>query len=132
MNRSPFLAVKYHNPENQTFQHIPLKERVKNPYRNNRLEKINRSRNSIIIDTLNSVDILEIVKCNGVILEVSEGFFCQILRCVSYTDFVSDIFSRPDLQKNKGKTHSKHWIKRLLTQYLEVISDGMLTTNLYV
>ena len=62
VNGSAFLTVKFHNPENLIFQHILTKEKLNNPHKRNRLEKINRSRNSIIIDTLNSFHIVEIVK----------------------------------------------------------------------
>ena len=74
LNRSAFLTNKYHNHENLVFQHLPIKEKVKNPYKNNRLEEIIRMKNGIIVDTLTSVDIVEIVKCGGVISEVYEGF----------------------------------------------------------
>ena len=70
LNRSAFLTVKYHNPENLIFQHLPIKEKVNNPYKNNRLEEFNRMRNGKILDTLTSVDIIEIAKCGGVILEI--------------------------------------------------------------
>ena len=43
LNTSAFLTVKYHNPENLMFQHIPIKEKVKNSYKNNRIKEINRS-----------------------------------------------------------------------------------------
>ena len=33
LNRSAFLTVKYHNPENLIFQHLPIKEKIKNPYK---------------------------------------------------------------------------------------------------
>ena len=79
INRSAFLTVKYHNPENLVFQHLPIKEKIENPCKNIRLEEISRMGNGIIIDTLTSVDILEIVNCGGVILEVFEGFFCHNL-----------------------------------------------------
>ena len=36
-------------------------------------------RNSIIVDTLRSVYIVEIVKCGVDIFEISEGFFCPNL-----------------------------------------------------
>ena len=68
LNKSAFLTKNYHNPENLIFQHLTIKEKIKNPYKNNRFEEINRMRNGIIIDTLTSVDIVEIVKCCGVIL----------------------------------------------------------------
>ena len=94
INRSAFLTVKNHNPENLIFQHLPIKEKINNPYKNNRLEEIIRMRNGIIIDTLTSVDIVEIVKCGGVILEVHEGFFCHILEYNRYTEFVTDMFEK--------------------------------------
>ena len=70
INRSAFLTVKYHNPENLIFQHLPVKEKINNPYKNSRFEEINRMRNGIITDTLTSIDIVEIVKYGGVILDV--------------------------------------------------------------
>ena len=79
LNRSAFLTVKYHNPENLFFQHLPVKEKTKNPCKNNRLKEINRRRKSIIVDTLPSVDIVEIMKCGGIILEVFEGYLCHNL-----------------------------------------------------
>ena len=94
LNRSAFLTIKYHNPENLIFQHLPVKEEVKDPYENNRLEEINRMRNGVIIDTLTSVDIVEIVKCGGVILEIYEGFFCHNLEYNPYTEFVTDMFEK--------------------------------------
>ena len=97
LNRSAFLTIKYHNPENLIFQHLPIKEKIKNPYKNNRFEEINRMRNGIIIDILTSVDIVEIVKCGGVILEVFEGFFCHNLEYNPYTEFVTDMFQKRDV-----------------------------------
>ena len=103
LNRSAFLTVKYHNPENLIFQHLPIKEKIENPYKKNRLEEIIRMRNGIIIDTLTSIDIVEIVKCGGVILEVYEGFFCHNLEYNLYTEFVTDMFEKRDLFKSQGK-----------------------------
>ena len=103
LNRSAFLTIKYHNPENFIFQHLPIKEKIKNPYKNNRLEEINRMINGIIIDTLTSVDIVEIVKCGGVILDVYEGFFCHNLEFNPYTEFVTDMFNKRDYFKSQGK-----------------------------
>ena len=75
LNRSASLTVKYHNPENLIFQQLPLKEKVENPYKNNKLEEIIRMRNGIMIDTLRSVSIIEINKYGRGILEVDEGLF---------------------------------------------------------
>ena len=103
LNRSAFLTVKYHNPENLSFQHLPIKEKNKNPYKKNRFEEINRMRNGIFIDSLTSVDIVEIVKYGGVILVVFEGFFCHNMNFNPYTEFVTDMFQKRDLFKSQGK-----------------------------
>ena len=113
INRSAFLTVKYHNPENLDFQHLPVKEKLENPYKNNRLEEINRMRNGIIIDTLTSVDIVEIVKCGGVIMEVYEGFFCHNLEYNPYTEFVTDMFEKRDLSKSQGKILLQNLAKKI-------------------
>ena len=97
LNRSAFLTVIDHNPENLVFQHLPKEEKIKNPYRNNRLEEMNGMRNGIIIDTLTSVDIFEVVKCGGVILKVYEGSFCHNLEYNPYTEFVTNMFDKRGL-----------------------------------
>ena len=113
LNKSAFLTIKYHNPENLIFQHLPIKEKIKNPRKNNRFEEINRMRNGIIIDTLTSVDIVEIVKCGGVILEVFEGFFCHNLEYNPYTEFVTDMFQKRDLFKSQGKDLLQNLAKKI-------------------
>ena len=113
LNRSAFLTVKYHNPENLIFQHLPIKEKIKNPYKNNRLEEINRMRDGVIIDTLTSVDIVEIVKCGGIILEVFEGFFCHNLNFNPYTEFVTDMFQKRDMFKSQGKDLLQNLAKKI-------------------
>ena len=113
LNRSAFLTVKYHNPENLIFQHLPIKEKIENPYKNNRLEEINRLRNGIIIDTLTSVDIVEIVKYGGVILEVFERFFCHNLEYNPYTEVVTDMFEKRDMFKSQGKDLLQNLAKKI-------------------
>ena len=54
-DESAILTIKYYNPPDLIFQHLPIKKKVK------KLE-VNRMRNGYIIDTLTSVDIQEIVK----------------------------------------------------------------------
>ena len=103
LNRCAFLTLKYHKPENLVFHYLPVKEKIENLYKSNRLKEINRMRNGIIIDTLTSVDIVEVVKCGGVILEFYEGFFCQNLENNPYKEFAADMFEERDLFKSQGK-----------------------------
>ena len=70
-------------------------------------------RNGIIIDTLTSVDIVEIVKCGGVILEIFEGFFCHNLEFNPYTECVSDMFQKRDLFKSQGKEFLQNLAKKI-------------------
>ena len=63
---SAILKIKYYNPKNLIVQHVPIKEKEK------KIE-INRMRNGYIIDTLTSVDIQEIVKIGGKVIEIYEG-----------------------------------------------------------
>ena len=63
LKRSPFLTVKFQNPENLIIQHLPVEKKFINLYKNNSLVDIKRMRNGIITDTLTRVDIGEVVKC---------------------------------------------------------------------
>ena len=65
-DESAILTIKYYNPRDLIFQHLPVKEKVK------KIE-VNRMRNGYIIDTLISVDICEIVKIGGKVIEIYEG-----------------------------------------------------------
>ena len=65
-DESAILTIKYCNPPDLIFQHILVKEKVK------KIE-VNRKRNGYIVDTLTSVDIQEIVKIGGKVVEIYEG-----------------------------------------------------------
>ena len=63
---SAILKIKYYNPRDLIVQHIPIKEKE-------RKIEINRMRNGYIIEHLTSVDIQEIVKIGGKVIEIYEG-----------------------------------------------------------
>ena len=65
-DESAILRIKYYNPRNLIFQHLSVKEKVRNV-------EVNRMRNGYIIDTLTSVDIFQIVKIGGRVIEIYEG-----------------------------------------------------------
>ena len=65
-DESAILTIKYYNPPDLIFQHLPVKEKFEKI-------KVNRMRNGYIIDTLTSVDICEIVKIGGKVIEFYEG-----------------------------------------------------------
>ena len=63
---SAILKIKYYNPKNLIVQHLPVKEKEK------KIE-INCMRNGYITQVLTSVDIQEIVKVGGRVIEIYEG-----------------------------------------------------------
>ena len=103
LNRSAPSTVKYYNPENLIFQHLPVNKKIIDPCKNNRLEEIYHSRNGIIFDTLNSADIVEMFKCGGVALELYEGFLCYIMQFSPFVDLVNDVVDKSDLIQKQGK-----------------------------
>ena len=54
-NESPILTIKYYNPPDLIFQHLPVKEKVEQI-------EVNRMRKGYTTDTLTSVDIQENLK----------------------------------------------------------------------
>ena len=60
--RSAILKIKFYKPKNLIVQHLPVREREKK-------KEINRMRKGYIVDTLPSVDIHEIVKIGGKVIE---------------------------------------------------------------
>ena len=64
--RSAILKIKYYNPKGLIVHHIPVKEKQK------KIES-NRMRNGYITQVLTSVDIQEIVKIGGRVIEIYEG-----------------------------------------------------------
>ena len=65
-NASAILKIKFYNPPDLIFQHLPVKGKVKNI-------QVKRMRNGYIIDTLTSVHIQEIIKLAGKVIEIHEG-----------------------------------------------------------
>ena len=77
MNTTGFFKVKCYNPKEIIFQHRSVKEYVFN-HQKNRYE-INRSINGDLTQYLTSVDIEEVVKTGGCVVEFLEGFICNNL-----------------------------------------------------
>ena len=63
---SAILKIKYFNPKNLIVQHLPVKEKEKK-------YEINRMRSVYITQVLTSVDIQEIARISGRVIEIYEG-----------------------------------------------------------
>ena len=63
---SAIIKIKYYNPKHSIVQHLAVKEKEKKT-------EISRMRNVYIINTITSVDIQEVVKIGGKVVEIYEG-----------------------------------------------------------
>ena len=86
-DESAILRIKYYNPRNLIFQHLPVKEKVKNV-------EVNRMRNGYIIDTLTSVDICEIAKIGGKVIQIYEVVIYRVNFIISpFRKVIEQLFS---------------------------------------
>ena len=86
-DESAFLRLKYYNPPNLVFQHLPVKGKVKNV-------EVSRMRNGYIIDTLTSVDICEIVKIGGKVIRIFEGVvYRETFRISPFRIIIENLFT---------------------------------------
>ncbi len=102
LNKTGFFKVKYYNPEFLILQHLAVNEDVWNESKNKH-ENVNRFRNGHIIQHLTSVDIEQIVRIGGIILEFFEGFICHNLDNSPFTECVHDLIKKRNEYKNQGK-----------------------------
>ena len=94
-DESAIITIKYYNPPDLKFQHLPIKEK------NEKLEA-NRMRNGYIIDTLTSVDIQEIVKIGGKVIEIYQGvIYRENYKISPFRKVIEKLFA--SRQKNKDE-----------------------------
>ena len=105
---SAILKIKYFNPKNLIVQHFPVKEKEK------KIE-INRMRNGYIIDTLTSVDIQEIVKIGGKVVEIYEGvIYRETFKVSPFRKVIDILFKLPQKYKDEGKEVMQLLVKLLM------------------
>ena len=81
------LKIKYYNPKNLIVQHLPVKEKE------NKIE-INRMRDGYITQVLTSVDIQEIVKIGGIIIQIYEGvIYRENFKISPFKKIIDELFA---------------------------------------
>ena len=105
---SAILKIKYCNPRDLIVQHLPVKERV------NKIE-INRMRKGYIIDTLSSVDIQEIVKIGGKVIEIYEGvIYHENFKIPPFRIVIDKLFASRQKYKDKNNEVMQLLVKLLM------------------
>ena len=113
---SAILKIKYYNPENLIVQHIPIKEKEKK-------NEINRMRNGYIIDYLTSVDIQEIVKISGKVIQIYEGvIFRGNFEINPFRKVIDKVFALRQKYKDENNDVMQLLVKLLMNSlYGEII-----------
>ena len=105
---SAILKIKYFNPKILIVQHLPVEEREK------KIE-INRMRNGYIIDTLTSVDIQEIVKIGGKVIEIYEGvIYRENFKVSPFRKVIDKLFALRQKYKDEGDDVMQLLVKLLM------------------
>ena len=105
---SAILKIKYYNPKNLIVQHLPVKEKE------GKLE-INRMRNGYIIDYLTSVDIQEIVKIGGKVIEIYEGvIYRENFKVSPFRKVIDILFKLRQKYKDEGNDVMQLLVKLLM------------------
>ena len=90
-DESAILTIKYYNPPGLIFQHLPIKEKIKNV-------EVNRMRNGYTVDTLTSVGIQETVKIGGKVVQIYKGvYYRENFKISPFRKVVEKLFA---LRKN--------------------------------
>ena len=104
---SAILKIKAYNPKNLIVQHIPVKEKE------GKIES-NRMRNGYITDTLTSVDIQEIVKIGGKVIEIYEDvIYRENFKVSPFRKVIGYLFKLRQKYKDEGND-----VKQLLVKLL--------------
>ena len=105
---SAILKIKYYNPKNLIVQHLPIKEKEK------KIE-INRMRNGYIVDTLTSVDIQEIVKIGGKVIEIYEGdIYRENFKVSPFRKVIDKLFALRQKYKDENNDVMQLLVKLLM------------------
>ena len=105
---SAILKIKYYIPKNLIVQHLPVKEKEK------KIE-INRMRNGYITQVLTSVDIQEIVKIGGKVIEIYEGvIYREIYKVSPFKKVIDKLFELRQKYKEENNDVMQLLVKLIM------------------
>ena len=112
-NDSTTSEIKYYNPPNLIFQHLPIiNEKVKNV-------EVNRMRNGYIIDTLTSVDNCETVKKGGKVIRIYEGVnYREDFKISPFRKVIEKMFAFRQKYKDEKNKDVMQWLVKLIMNSL--------------
>ena len=106
--KSAILKIKYYNPQDIVLQHIPVKEEV------NKID-VNRLRNGYIVDVLTSVNVQEIVRIGGKVIEVYEGvIYRESFKVSPFREFIKNLFDLRLMYEKNGDEILQEMVKLIM------------------
>ena len=124
-DESAILTIKYYNPLVLIIQHLPIKEKVK------RLE-VNRMRNGYIIDTLTSVDIQELVKIGGTVIESYQGVnYRENFKISPFRKVIEKLFALRQKYKDEKNDLMEGLVKSIMNSLYGVQIRRDITESYY-
>ena len=105
---SAISKIKYYNPRDLIVQHLPIKKKEKKT-------EINRMRNGYIVDYLTSVDIQEIVKIGGKVIEIYEGvIYRENFKVYPFRKVIDKLFALRQKYKDENNDVMQLLVKLLM------------------
>ena len=124
-DESAILTIKYYNPPDLIFQHLPVKEKVQ------KIE-VNRMRKGIIIDTLTSVDIQEIVKIGGRVIQIYEGvIYRENFKISFFRKVIEKLFALRQKYKDEKNDFVQGLVKLIMNSLYGVQIRKDITESYY-
>ena len=103
------MKIKYYNPRDLIVQHLPVKEKEK------KIET-NRMRNGLIIDHLTSVDIQEVDKIGGKVIEIYEKvIYRENFKVSPFRNVIDKLFVLRQNYKDEGNDVMQLLVNLLMT-----------------
>ena len=107
-SESAIIRIKYYKTPDLIFQQLPVKDKVENI-------QVNRMENGYIIDTLTSVDIQEIVKIGGKMIEVYEGvIYRENFKISPFRKVIETLFASRQKHKDEGNDLMQDLVKLIM------------------
>ena len=124
-DENAILTNKYYNPPDIIIRHLPVKEKVE------KLE-VNRMRNGYIIDTLTSVDIQEIVKIGGKVIQIYEGvIYRENFKISPFRKVIEKLFALRQKYKDEKNNLMQALVKLIMNSLYGVHIRRDITESYY-
>ena len=105
---SAILKINYYHPKNLIVQHIPVEEKEKNI-------EVNRMRNGYITQVLTSVDIQELDKVGGKVIQIYEGvIYRENIKIAPFEKILDNLFASRHKYKDEGNDVMQLLVKLLM------------------